>query len=81
MLCGMITNSDHVIHFLAGKLINRFRTMIRDVNANLLHYLDRVWPDVTWVQAGAENLEAITSFVSQESLSHLAARHIACAHD
>ena len=79
MLCGVITNSDHVVHFLAGKLIYRFRTVTRDVNANLPHYGDCVWPNVAGVQTGAEDFEAIAGLVSQKSFSHLAARDVACA--
>ena len=79
MLCCMITNSDHVIHFLTGKFIYRLRTVTGDVNTDLPHYRDCVRPNVAGMQTGAEDLEAIPGFVSQESFSHLAARDIARA--
>ena len=59
MLCCVITNSNHVIHFLTRKLIYRFRTVTRDVNADLAHDCDRMRTHVARVQSGAEDFEAI----------------------
>jgi hypothetical protein len=46
--------------------------MSGDVDAQLLHNRDRFRPDAAWLGSGAEDLEAVSGVVAQQTLGHLA---------
>jgi len=69
---GIVTNGENVVERLAGELVDAFRAMARDVDAQLSHGRDRFRSNLARLDPGAENLEAISRIVPQQAFSHLA---------
>src|SRR5687767_882382 len=65
MLTRVIADGNHVVKLRFKKFIKRLGAMMRDVDAQLFHYRNRVWPDVTRHQTATKNLKSIAAEVTK----------------
>lgn len=75
----MVTNRENVIETLSHILFYRLRTASGNVDSDFSHGLDRIWIESCRTSARAENLEAISRHVTQQTFRHLAASRVARA--
>src|SRR5579883_1063427 len=76
VLARVIADGQDVVEPLAGKLVERFRAMMREIHTNLSHYGDRFRTDDGGAGAGAVDFELVASVVTQKPFGHLAARGV-----
>lgn len=70
---GVVANGDYVVEALARKFVNAFRSLARNVHAELLHDGNSLRPHLRGSGSGAEYIEAIAGVVPQQAFGHLAA--------
>lgn len=70
---GVVADGDYVVEALAGKFVNAFRSLARNVDAQLLHDGNSLGPHLRGSGPGAEYIEAIAGVVPQQAFGHLAA--------
>lgn len=80
-LSGLIADRDHDIKAAVGHLLNRFRSMVRDVDADLAHDGHRQGMKACGAGSCAADLEAIARFVAEQSLGHLATGRVVGAQE
>lgn len=78
---GVVADGDDVVEMLAGEFVDRFRAVLRDIDADLAQDFHGKTIQSNRVRAGAKDFEAIPSQVAQDAFCHLAAGGIAGAED
>src|SRR5262249_37913725 len=78
-LFRVVADRDHGVEFPPDELIHRFRPVAGNINADLPHYLNRLWPDAARSHPGAVNFKGVSAVVTENSLGHLAARGVSGA--
>ena len=71
-LLGSIAHSDHICKILPKKFLDRLRSMMTNIDADLLHDFGCHRVKATWVYPGTFSIEVIAGNQSQQRLGHLA---------
>lgn len=60
---GIVAHGDHHIELLRAKVLDRFGSMMGDIDAGLSHHLDRARVQTVCFYTGAEDLRCITGII------------------
>ena len=75
-LPGPVTDRDHVIEALPGKLIHAFGSVLRDINTDFPHGVDRAGIQDGRARPRACHVEPVAGEMTQKALGHLAAARV-----
>ena len=79
-LIGVAADRDHRLHVLVEKFVEVLGTMVRDIKADLFHYLDRHGVDVTrGFRAGAGDSQGIACRGAQDPFGQVRSAGVAGA--
>ena len=73
-LFRVIADRNYSIEFLADEFIHRFRPVVRNINPDLPHYLNRLGPHTARLYSGAMRIKGAPAIMSQDAFCHLAPR-------
>ena len=73
---GPVTNRDHVIEALPDKLLHAFGSVLREINTDFPHGVDRAGVQDGRARPRAGRVEPVAGKVAQKALGHLAAAGI-----
>src|SRR5690242_2898342 len=76
VLFRVVTDREDVIEVFTLKRLNILRSVPRDIDSDLFHNHDRLWPHKTCSSSGAFHLKAITGIATEQPFRHLAASRV-----
>src|SRR5262245_12902265 len=75
----IVADGDAVIEFLPGEFVHRLRPVAGNIDSDLTHCSNRLWPHGARLHAGAIDFEGLAAVASQNAFRHLTPGGVSCA--